>query len=158
MASGIPTEYQEEYCGMGGKSGGGKGKGRKQDPVEPCTKNLDIQPVGGRVGAKAREERRKELADKGQEVPGEDDSTVYVDDYCLAHGLQKGDNGQGNPALSDTARMTQLADQDPENRGKYYMYHSHEIEAMRQAKAMAAPDIHKLRYMSNNYMTGDDWH
>ncbi len=45
------TEYQVEYCHMGGKNkkgGGGGGKGEGEGMVM-CQNNEDIQPVGGRV-------------------------------------------------------------------------------------------------------------
>lgn len=97
------SEYQVEYCDMYGKR-----KIEEFDAeVVTCTKDLDEQPVGGRVAA-AYQRRMAEEA----------------------------------------ARLRALGA---------------EVERKRRTVGppypdMPVPDVHKLRYMSNDYMTPDDWY
>ena len=87
------TNYQEEYCRMKGKkkkrgSGGGD---RGSFALIPCKYNEDIQPVGGRVQSKIRDEviqKREEekyaSLNKGPYPVAKQDpesKSIYIDDY-----------------------------------------------------------------------------
>ena len=55
------SEYQEECCGMKGKVKGGSGGSGESLGLTPCKYNEDIQPVGGRIQAKYRDEIKNKL-------------------------------------------------------------------------------------------------
>lgn len=57
------------------------------------------------------------------------------------------------------AGLYEPAQRDSPNRGNWYVYRSTLPDPRcTPCKPLAVPDVHKLRYMSNNYMTADDWY
>ena len=175
------TEYQEEYCGMKGKGkGGGRGNGGGPSALIPCRHNEDVQPVGGRTQAKFREEMlqkrqaaREVALHTGSYPRAAEESfpvTAYDGDYVCSqinaseqgtHRVQPTwrDPNMTAPTRVANSTLYEPADRDPRKRKQLYMYTTTQIHAPNSPYApLAAPDVHKLRYMHGNYMTGDDWY
>lgn len=126
MATKNISEYQEEYCGLGGGTTGKGSGGDKGGPTifPVCRKSYDIQPVGGRMQKKYRDALIAKIASPNPtDIPPA--KTSYQMDIDPTIGSDRGKN---------TFPMTTCNG------------------------AMAVPDVHKLRYMHNDYMTRDDWY
>ena len=143
------SEYQEEYCGMKGKGkGGGGGSGDGPGGLTPCKYNEDIQPVGGRVQAKYRDEmnsKREEIqeatmggigpanttapattaATEGGEEQIPLGKSVYVEDYTNELAL----DAEKERVQQNLGKTVYEMPYDPDfhRRGKLYMYRSSEI-------------------------------
>ncbi len=145
------SEYQVEYCGMKSKSKGGGGSGGAggeggPEGLTPCKYNEDIQPVGGRVQAKYRDqinEQREELKNSmtggrapadcpepGQANPDPDDEyfplglSVYDEDYTNEMNISKA--RWLKPAGGEAAREPYIP---PPFQPDLYMFRSSEIKA-----------------------------
>ena len=181
MAAGR-TEYQEEYCGMGGK-GGGRGGSKKGGPapIVPCSKSEDEQPVGGRCAARYREALDKAAAERAAMQSGTAGTAqgaatkkwpmpAFDEDFVAAvyskedRGTHKAqptwrDPRWSEPVRADNATLYEPADRDPCNRNNMHVYKSTLVDPLKTpCDPLPVPDVHKLRYMHNNYMTPDDWY
>ena len=175
------TEYQVEYCGMKGKGKGGAGGGKGgPEGLTPCRHNEDVQPVGGKVQARFRDEmlKRKSAARaatlRTEEYPRAAEEpypvTAYDGDFICSqvnaseqgtHRVQPKwrDPNMTAPTRVDSSTLYEPADRDPKKRKQLYMYKSTQMHMPNSPYApLAVPDVHKLRYMHGNYMTGDDWY
>ncbi|ELU01620.1 hypothetical protein CAPTEDRAFT_227906 [Capitella teleta] len=178
------TEYQEEYCGMGGSGGGGRGGTKKSGPapIVPCRKSEDEQPVGGRCAAKYRTaldkaaaERAAAAAAAGAGTPQADATSkwpvpafesdfvaeVYKRENRGTHNAQPKwkDQRLPQPVRAANSTLYETADRDPCQRKTFEMYKSTAVDALSTpCAALTVPDVHKLRYMHNNYMSADDWY
>jgi len=57
------------------------------------------------------------------------------------------------------ACLYERAQRDPPNRGNWYVYRSTLPDPRcTPCEPLTVPEVHKLRYMANNYMTADDWY
>ena len=147
---------------MGARSNGGstrKGKTTASATIIECTKGYDEQPVGGRAQARAR------AAAKGQgRLPAHDAdfvATVYSGQDRGTHRIQPHwrDHRWDDEMRAGTSTLYEPADRDPANRNNWYIYRTTLIDSIdTPCKPLAVPDVHKLRYMQNNYMTADDWY
>ncbi|CAD5116124.1 unnamed protein product [Dimorphilus gyrociliatus] len=126
MATKNISEYQEEFCGLGGGTTGKGSGGEKGGPtVFPvCRKSYDIQPVGGRMQKKYRDALLTKIASPNA-ADLSPNATSYQMDIDPNIGTSRGRNTFPMPNCSGS---------------------------------MAVPDVHKLRYMHNDYMTRDDWY
>jgi len=176
------TEYQEEYCGM--KSGGSGGGGGNGGPTifPDCQKSYEEQPVGGRAQFNFKQKMKQRItiqqapptaASRTASAPGGGRLPVYDEDFVATvyseadrgtHRItpewnQSKDPRWADPMRATTATLYEPADRDPPNRNNPYVYRSTLINAMDTPfKPLAVPDVHKLRYMHNDYMTHDDWY
>lgn len=159
------TEYQVEYCGIGtrmNKSADGGNGGTGCSTGSGAIKNEDIQPVGGRVQARARAEADARLAAmkaSGQQINDSDFVAVVMNSSDSAHHRMQ--PAWSNPNWTPNMRAVNTtlynpADRDPCHRNDFTVYRSTLIDS--HNTPMAVPDVHKLRYMHNEYMTGDDWY
>lgn len=159
------TEYQDEYCGMGGSGGKGLIKSSKDQPTTfpDCTKSYDIQPVGGRMQEKARAEALKR-SQTAMGLPVFDSDFVTTAYSAADRGCHRVAPHWRDPRWSDATRIDSTtlyhpADRDPPNRPNFYVYRSTLVDALdTPCKPLAVPDVHKLRYMHNDYMSHDDWY
>ena len=159
------TQYQDEYCHMkgGGKETKGGSSGSNASGLIPCSKPEEVQPVGGRMQAKAFAEAEARQAEK-QRLPAYDESfvaTVYSSGDRGTHRKQNQwhDSRWFDPTRIEAATLYEPADRDPPNRNNFYVYRTTLIDAMdTPCKPLTVPDVHKLRYMQNQYMTCDDWY
>ena len=82
------SEYQVKYCGLGGDVGGGKaGSDTSNTGLVPCTKNYDIQPVGGRVQSmwqKQAQERVNHMHQEAGTGSGSANTTQYDDTFGVS--------------------------------------------------------------------------
>ena len=156
MASG-KTEYQEEYCGMhGSKSGRGKSATGTSDVIG-CTKSYEVQPVGGRMAAKKQAEEAQRLATMDQEFVCQSYSSSEHGTHRILPKWQ--DPRWSDPVRTSDATLYDSSRRDPPNRETSFLYRSTFTDAlMTPCQPLAVPDVHKLRYMNNNYMTADDWY
>lgn len=149
------TEYYDEFCL--------NYKNRRRAPAKitifPCKKTEEVQPVGGRAQAHARElmaKRMKPIIEAPSHV-----ATHYVsaDHGCHRVGPQWRDNRWSGAMRADASSLYDPADRDPRNRPNFYVYQSTRIDPLwTPVKPMACPDVHKLRYMHGTYVTPDDWY
>ena len=139
------SEYQEEYCGMKGKGKGGSGGSGDNPGLTPCKYNEDIQPVGGRIQAKYRDEMKSKLeeiqeatvggthtanttapiATSGTEGGDEQiplGKSVYVEDYTNV-------DAEKQKMQQNSQKIVYGMPYDPDfhRRGMLYMYKSSEI-------------------------------
>lgn len=155
------SEYQGEYCGLGSTvSGGGGGRGQASS-IMPCSKSLEEQPVGGRaqarVAADAASHSGRGLPVRDADFVGE----VYSGTDRGTHRVQADwhDPRWSDARRADSSTLYEPAARDPPNRNNYYVYRTTLVDALTTpATPLAVPDVHKLRYMHNNYMTCDDWY
>ncbi len=181
------SEYQEEYCGQKGKgkggAGGGGGAGGAGEGLTPCKHNEDVQPVGGRVQAKYREQmiekmhakKQLELDEAAAPFPHAKQepfpSTAYDGDYARGEAGAAGDqrvqpkwrDANAPPSAgtqASSANPATRAEGDFKKRRQTHVYQTTQDNAPRPSPCpvMTVPEVHKLRYMHNNYMTGDDWY
>ena len=177
MASGN-SEYQAEYCGYGGpvpgssSTSGGVGA---SNGYKPCSKSYDVQPVGGKMQAEAREAAAHAAAygpggtgpmasKTGTGLPVYDEdyvATVYSETQRGTHRVQPQwvDPRWTPDRRIATSALYERSERDPPHRQNFYMYRSTLVDAVdTPSKALTVPDVHSLRYMHNNYMTPDDWY
>ena len=159
------TEYQESYCGLSG-GGLGRSKGGKDatGALTPCSKSYDLQPVGGLAQARAQAEAQNASQGYAQGLAAYDEdnvATVYSGADRGTHRIQPQWRDPRCPPDMRAANSTlyEPAERDPPNRNNFYVYRTTLVDALdTPCKPLAVPDVHKLRYMHNNYMTADDWY
>ena len=155
------TEYQEEYCGTGTRMS--KAAEYTHTGVVGPIFNEDIQPVGGRLQAQARA-KAEAIAQAQKGHPVYDSDFVSVVYSGADQGHHRAEPGWRDPKWTPSTRAANLtlyepADRDPANRNQFIVYRSTLIDPLHTpAKPLPVPDVHKLRYMNNNYMCGDDWY
>ena len=155
------TEYQEEYCGKGGRTR--SSPEGAQNTFIACSKSYDVQPVGGRCQANARHAvDGRAAATKG--FPVQDTDFVASTFSGADQGHHRVAPQWRDPRWSDETRIAnstlyETGDRDPANRNNFHVYRSTVIDPLSTpATPLAVPDVHKLRYMHNDYMTADDWY
>lgn len=164
-----PSEYQVEYGGQsGGKIGMSDGGfeatgGKTGGSGKP--KSLEEQPVGGRAQNRARTAAMAEAAARsGRGLPCVDSdfvAQVYSESERGTHRVapQWHDPRWSDARRADSSTLYEPSQRDPPNRNNFYVYRTTAIDAFNTpAKPLTVPDVHKLRYMSNTYMTPDDWY
>ena len=81
------SEYQVKYCGLGGEeTKGGGANDTANSGLAPCTKNYDIQPVGGRVQnmfQKHTQERLHAMHQAAGTGQGSANTTQYEDTFSV---------------------------------------------------------------------------
>lgn len=163
---------------MGGKGGRGGGKKGGPAPIVPCSKSEDVQPVGGRVAAKYREVIDKASAERSAQQAtmkgtAQGDATQKwqqptFDEDFVAAAYSKENRGTHNaqpawegsqPVRASNSTLYETADRDPCNRQMFNTYRSTLVDPLKTpCDPLPVPDVHKLRYMHNNYMSPDDWY
>ena len=148
------SEYMDEYCSAPGGT-----KAAEQVPLkETCGKSYDKQPIGGKNQA-ARDRALQEAS-----LPVYDAdfvATVYSESERGTHRIQPHwrDHRWTEPMRAENSSLYEPADRDPANRNNFYVYRTTSINPYdTPCKPLTVPDVHKLRYMHNNYMCGDDWY
>lgn len=161
------TEYYDAYCGGGGLSAGGRSIGGKEGSggIAPCSKSYDLQPVGGRAQARAQATAKSQTAKSQTEglpvYDADNVATVYSEADRGTHRIQPQWRDPRCPPEMRAANSTlyEPAERDPPNRNNFYVYRTTLVDALdTPCRPLAVPDVHKLRYMHNNYMTSDDWY
>ena len=154
------SEYQDEYCG-----GFGVKKSPGPAPLIACSKSYDIQPVGGRMQAKnkAATGRATGRATGLPVYDGDYVTTVYNEADRGYHRVQpQWNDPKWTPEMrAGNSTLYEPRDRDPPNRNNFYVYKSTLIDPMKTGPVtmpLSVPDVHKLRYMNNNYMTPEDWY
>jgi len=123
--------------------------------------NEDVQPVGGRSQARAA---AAAAAINQRGLPAADESfvaTVYSESERGTHRAEPGwrDPRWSNPTRAANSTLYETSERDPPHRQQLYVYKSTLVDPLNTpCQPMPAPDVHKLRYMHNNYMTCDDWY
>lgn len=160
------SEYQVEYCGLGGGFGGGSGShGGQGGGMIPCSKSLEEQPVGGKSQARARAAVMASATSKtGRGLPAHDADFVAQVYSGTDRGTHRVQPEWKDPRWSDEMRASSStlynpAARDPPNRNSTYVYRTTLVDSLQTpCYPLPVPDVHKLRYMQNNYMTQDDWY
>ena len=104
------------------------------------------------------------LADFGGRLPVYDENYVATVYNAADQGTHRiapewKDPRWADPMRAKTATLYEPRDRDPPNRNNPYIYRSTLINAMDTPfRPLAVPDVHKLRYMHNDYMSHDDWY
>ena len=86
---------------------------------------------------------------------------VYSDAERGTHRVQRmwNDPRWSADARFDTQHLYDPCYRDPAMRQMHYMYNTTRMDALNgPSRPLNVPDVHKLRYMHNNYMTKDDWY
>lgn len=158
MAHGV-SEYTEEYCGLTcntRKTAGERTVGKSD--FQQCHKSLDEQPVGGRLQTKQYE------LDGATRLPACDEDFVSQVYGSADRGTHRVEARWKDPRWSDPLRcnnciLYEPTHRDPPNRGNWYLYRSTVTDPLKTpCQTLTVPDVHKLRYLHNNYMTTDDWY
>ena len=168
------SEYYDEFC-LGFRN---RPLNNKPVLIPPCRKSEDIEPVGGRNQERARKAMMDRLKQQQlQQQPtgscggggaagggGIDGAMVATRFTCSERGTHRVQPQWRDPRWSDSSRIASStlyhpADRDPSYRNQFYTYNTTRIDPLlTPTKPMAAPDVHKLRYMHGTYMTPDDWY
>jgi hypothetical protein len=150
------TEYKEAYCTSVSK------RTNIHHDFAMCEKTLDVQPVGGRMTAL---KRTAPSSVPPPRLPACDEDYVATVYTSADHGTHRIEPRWADPRWTDAMRadnqagLYEPAQRDPPNRGNWYVYRSTLPDPRcTPCKPLSVPDVHKLRYMANNYMTADDWY
>lgn len=134
----IISEYQNEYCGVGPKVNKMRGADlleKKENNVFPiCRKTYERQPVGGRkapIGAGGRGGGVADVAFSALLCPS-----------CRA--------------LSESDQHMKQVEAQKMREGDTNGSTKCDLCGM-ECESLSVPDVHKLRYLHNRYMTADDW-
>ncbi|KAK2184599.1 hypothetical protein NP493_258g01025 [Ridgeia piscesae] len=165
------SEYTDSYCCP------------HRMPLDPpdavipqCTKSYEKQPIGGHNQARARTVQ-EEMAGfatttRHHDLPGMATMglPVYDQDF-VANVYNQADRGthRVHPQWEDprwstmahatTTTLYQPSDRDPPHRNTYCVYRTTLVDPLYPpVQPLSVPDVHKMRYMQNNYMTADDWY
>jgi hypothetical protein len=148
-----------------------------------CKQSLVRQPVGGRAQAnwKAQMEMKRmcdaqnrQYATLPQNMVRQGGSGGPLDSNFVAtvhsqaqRGTHRIEPAWRDPRWSAPQRITTKTlyepnERDPPNRHNFFLYKSTQVDPLTtgplSAMPLAVPDVHKLRYMHNCYMTPDDWY
>lgn len=154
------SEYYESYCLP-------KTTKRSGLPeVVLCNKSEYTQPVGGPYGL-----MRRQVASESLHAPPTQTRLPVYDEEFVATVYSEADRGTHrikpkwqDPRWSDAMRAGNATlydppNRDPPNRGNWYAYRTTLTDAAKTpCQPLTVPDVHKLRYMHNNYMSADDWY
>ena len=113
--------------------------------------------VGGRMAAKKQAEEAERLATMDQDLVCQSYSSSEQGTHRIQPKRQ--DPRWSDPVRTSDATLYDSSRRDPPNRETSFLYRSTFTDAlMTPCQPLAVPDVHKLRYMNNNYMTADDWY
>jgi len=161
----IPSEYKAEYCGFGGARPSILKSTKDQPAVFPDVRvNYDKQPVGGRAQAAARQRPHTCLPVYDSDLvttvySGADQGTHRIAPYHWRDSRWSDPQQVTNTQRIDQGTLYHPEDRDPTNRPNFYVYRSTLVDALdTPCRPLTVPDVHKLRYMHNDYMSYDDWY
>jgi len=147
------TEYQAEYCGL------------VCTPQMPRPRQVQLCKDGAsetHVVGGPMQESKLNIDSKRLPVCDEDFvAQVYGSEDRASHRVE---HRWKDPRWSDPVRcgicaLYEPAERDPPNRGNWYLYRSTIVDPLRTpCQPLTVPDVHKLRYLHNNYMSQDDWY
>jgi hypothetical protein len=150
------TEYKEAYCTAVHKPA------NFMHDFIMCKARPEDQPVGGNVTLL---KRTAPDAVPPPRLPACDEDFVATVYTSADHGTHRVESRWQDPRWSDPMRaendanLYEVAQRDPPNRGNWYVYRATVPDPQcTPCKPLSVPDVHKMRYMSNNYMTADDWY
>lgn len=148
------TEYWDSYCGAPGGT-------KAESPVpmkETVSKSYELQPVGG------RNQSLRDNTLQGGGLPAYDENfvaTVYSEAERGTHRVVPHwrDHRWSDSMRAANSTLYNPAERDPANRNNFYVYRTTRIDAIDTPMTpLTVPDVHKLRYMQNQYMSPDDWY
>ncbi len=150
------SEYQTEYCGLGDKiSKRGASKSDNGTGLVECSASEDIQPIGGRVQEKYRQEvaaktavREAAMNNEQMGTPGTPPTdtlgkSMYLSDYITAK--TPADNQRRNGVYRMVPQWSTPSYVNPETSN------GDPLLAYKNRMAPVIPDFDKRRYMYGTY-------
>lgn len=161
MAAPTVSEYYDEYC----LRSSSKKNASKSNTVAEIQANETKQPVGGRQQEKLRNARLATANQSRQNDMLSSTATQRAHQRQPQRDLSWKFHDVSEPLRCDHVIMYEPIGRHLWNENNMYAFGAaYPIRReMKEAENMFAnplpvPDVHKLRYMSNNYMTLDDWY